>query len=810
MIDMYSRYTQSVWVPRKYSREILDAVLENWCGIFGIMYLILTDNGGEFTSEEMREVTSFLNIKKYTTAAEAPWQNGLCERVHAVTDHILSKLAEEYPTVRLQTLLKWANMARNALQMHNGFTSHQLVFGVNPNLPNIMNAQLPGLEETTSSETFGKHLNLMQATRQAYIEAENSERIKRALRHRIRSSQETFEAGDQVYYKRDDDERWLGPGKVMFQDGKVVFVRHGSVYKRVSVNRLIKRRNNQTTELDIYRELDDGDFEKDMVDNKENTQQSKDGEDEEVLTRRSDRLKIKDPVDYKALAGKKKDELVETVEYVYITTIPKEEQNSSECLKAKILELEKLKEYKVYDEIPENGQTVLSTRWVMTMKGDKPRARLVVRGFEEEESVQTDSPTVSKCAMRLMFVIAASKSWKIKTTDIKSAFLQGKELDRIVYIKPPKEARSKENKTVWSLKKCLYGLNDASRQFYLAVKEVLKACGCKQSTVEPTLFYLCDNEGSLRGVIVSHIDDFLHGGDEFFETEVITPLVRRFTAGKAEIESFTYVGFQVSQTKDGITVDQSQYINNIDEDDWQPIRGRDKASILTDTEQTQYRSLIGTINWCVRGTRPDLAFELMELSTKMRTATVGDWHQARKCIKKLKSGCSKVFYPKLAPMEAIKLEVYTDASFANMQDGVSSAMGYTIFATDDKGAASLGWRAGKIKRVVKSTLAAEALALSDGLSEAMYIQKMVSELLHLKVPIVAHVDSKGLVDQLHSSKLVLERRLRIDIGMIKEMLERNEVKTVTWCATDKQPADVLTKRGASGVRLLDMLSQGKL
>ena len=52
-----------------------------------------------------------------------------------------------------------------------------------------------------------------------------------------------FQSGDEVYCKRDDSDKWLGPGKVMFQYGKIVFVRHGSAYVRVSVNRLIKAGN---------------------------------------------------------------------------------------------------------------------------------------------------------------------------------------------------------------------------------------------------------------------------------------------------------------------------------------------------------------------------------------------------------------------------------------------------------------------------------------------------------------------------------------------------------------------------------------
>ena len=96
----------------------------------------MTDNGGEFSSHEIREITSILNIQLYTKAGESPFQNGLCERVHAITDMVPVKLEAEYGKTHSQTLLSWANMARKSLQMWNGYSSHQLVFGENPNLPN--------------------------------------------------------------------------------------------------------------------------------------------------------------------------------------------------------------------------------------------------------------------------------------------------------------------------------------------------------------------------------------------------------------------------------------------------------------------------------------------------------------------------------------------------------------------------------------------------------------------------------------------------------------------------------------------------
>ena len=58
--------------------------------------------------------------------------------------------------------------------------------------------------------------------------------MKSSLQQKVRASEQIFENGDRVFYKREGRDRWLGPGKVVFQDGKVVFVRHGGVFVRVS------------------------------------------------------------------------------------------------------------------------------------------------------------------------------------------------------------------------------------------------------------------------------------------------------------------------------------------------------------------------------------------------------------------------------------------------------------------------------------------------------------------------------------------------------------------------------------------------
>ena len=233
IIDMWSRYTLSVFVDRKKPGNIIDALTTQWIGKFGVMKSLITDNGGEFNSDEMREIMSILNVQLCTTG-------GLCESVHAITDMMLVKLADDYGKFNSQTFLSWANMARNSLQMWNGYSSHQLVFGENPNLPNIISNTLPTLERTTSSEVSAQHLNALHGARKAFIQTEGDERIRRALRNKVRDSEQVFGYGDRVFYKREGKELLLEPGQVVFQDGKVVFVRHGAVFVRVSPNRLQK------------------------------------------------------------------------------------------------------------------------------------------------------------------------------------------------------------------------------------------------------------------------------------------------------------------------------------------------------------------------------------------------------------------------------------------------------------------------------------------------------------------------------------------------------------------------------------------
>ncbi len=114
------------------------------------------------------------------------------------------------------------------------------MFGFNPTILNVITDRVPALQRVTSSEMLAEHLNVLHAARKALIASEPGERVCKALRSKVIASEQIYSYGDSVYYKREGHERWLGPGKVFFQYGHVMFIRHGSVFVQVLPNRLIK------------------------------------------------------------------------------------------------------------------------------------------------------------------------------------------------------------------------------------------------------------------------------------------------------------------------------------------------------------------------------------------------------------------------------------------------------------------------------------------------------------------------------------------------------------------------------------------
>ena len=220
----------------------------------------------------------------------------------------------------------------------------------------------------------------------------------------------------------------------------------------------------------------------------------------------------------------------------------------------------------MYEEVEDQGQEHVSVRWVVSEKVDGEniviKARLCARGFEEIQNFRKDSPTCSKESVRLVLSLASSLGWPLNSLDVKTAFLQGERFDREVFLKPPREA---ETAKLWRLNKCVYGLADASRQWYLHLKNEISETGGQVSKYDNGLFFFHNTQSELIGLMPCHVDDILWSGSDVFKTCVVDRLKEVFVIGKTCSEAFKYVGIDMKQNNvnKSIIICQDSYIESI-------------------------------------------------------------------------------------------------------------------------------------------------------------------------------------------------------------------------------------------------------
>ena len=482
---------------------------------------------------------------------------------------------------------------------------------------------------------------------------------------------------------------------------------------------------------------------------------------------------------------------------------------------AKLEELESWRKNGVYHTVPHQKQKCISVRWVCTMKDCngvmKPKARLVARGFEENASnIVSDSPTCSKDSLRALITVACQRKWQVHSIDIKTAFLQGEKIDRDVYLKPPMEAHC--TNVVWKLNKCVYGLTDASLRWYDRVVDFMCSAKGRKSILDPAVFYW-SNGTQIIGLVAVHVDDFIWCGTQDFETSVIGNLRNTFLVGKEEMQCFQYLGIQLKQSLMGISIDQYHYIDSLKEIDHLSGSDLNSSIELDDNLKDELRSKVGQLLWVANQTRPDISFDVSSTAVSLKTSSLSEVVNINKIIRKVRNNSLPLQYFSLG--KDTRIVAYTDAAFANLSDGGSQG-GYLIFLVNGKGnSCLLSWESKRIRRVVRSALAAECLALSECIDAAIFVSMLFKELMYgdtsSNLPEIEIItDSKSLCDAIKSVKNVTEKRLRVDIGAVKEALSRNDIHKISWVSSEKQLADCLTKHGASNVKLMQALRYNKL
>ena len=119
-----------------------------------------------------------------------------------------------------------------------GFSPNQLVFGKNPILPNLMGEESSSpasLENGTEEGMVRETLNAMHKAREVFIKNEACNKLRIALKKRVREHKlKEAVVGDEVYYKRENECEWRGPARVIGATGKTVIVKHGDSLREIA------------------------------------------------------------------------------------------------------------------------------------------------------------------------------------------------------------------------------------------------------------------------------------------------------------------------------------------------------------------------------------------------------------------------------------------------------------------------------------------------------------------------------------------------------------------------------------------------
>ena len=500
---------------------------------------------------------------------------------------------------------------------------------------------------------------------------------------------------------------------------------------------------------------------------------------------------------------------------------------------------------------------IIGTRWVHVDKNKKPRllaaamskktkktkeqiqkefpfeakSRIVVQGHQEEETgIRSDSPTASLLAFNLICSISVLQGWPLVACDASTAYLQSKGISRLLILRPPRPPPPGILPTdLLRAKGSIYGTRDAGRSWWKKLFNAVKAQGWKMSSIEQALFYLFV-DGSLTGIMASHVDDlFCTGtGEKFFET---IKILEKEIHLKVKQDDFRFCGKNVKRIDGRVELDQFDAIESIEYIVLKKERRTTPNAPLTEEEKSEFRGLIGSMGWVTRQTRPDLLVNVSLASQTMGKPTIQNIIDLNKAVKMMKetSEAKYIFNPnERLTWDNVIVCVFADSSFANVE--MKSQCGYIIGLTIPEIASGeevplllLETYSGSIKRVCRSTLAAEANAFLMGSEAGDYVRSLILEMKHPELSLsdiekemarplmIAITDAKSLESTItKDAGQPTDKRVKILVSQVKEILgytnydDHNE--QAIWCDTAQMLADVLTKAGCEREPILQAMA----
>jgi hypothetical protein len=476
------------------------------------------------------------------------------------------------------------------------------------------------------------------------------------------------------------------------------------------------------------------------------------------------------------------------------------------------------------------GKKTVRSKWIFKIKYhadgtlDKYKARLVALGNTQvlgRDCFETYSPVANLSTFRLLYGIAVKLNWKIEQMDIKTAYLNG-HLEEEVYMEIPEgfEQHGSKNK-VCKLERSLYGLRQSGRSWNTELDRRLKKQGLRRSGKDPCVYYQNTNEGLI--IVVVYVDDLVLIAETSDGMEKLKKSVKSQSEVTELGELKFFLKIKARRDEEGNAyLSQKQYIEDVLQKYGMkdckpaatPLDPCEKlvktAGELTEQERVEmenvpYRQAIGSLQYLVQGTRPDIAFAVAKLGQYSSNPGPKHWRALKHVLRYLKK--TKDVEMKIESSGG-GIEIYCDADWAACRDERKSHTGYVIYL----GNSPVIWKSTKQKCIALSTQEAEYIAMTECGKEVQWISHLLDE-IGLKdfcqYPVKVNCDNQAAI-ALATNPMVTSRSKHIELRyhFIRNLVMENKVH-IDYVPSKLNRADVFTK-GLQKVRHQEMVKRLQL
>jgi hypothetical protein len=489
----------------------------------------------------------------------------------------------------------------------------------------------------------------------------------------------------------------------------------------------------------------------------------------------------------------------------------------------------------------------------------RAKARLCVQGQHDPDcqsgEVKVDAPTIQHGSLMTFLHCVISFGWERqwRNGDISSAFLQGEpSKGEPLYMFPPERGLPGIHKDqILLLKRPVYGRPDAPRAWYEAISQfIMEDMGFERSILDPAMFIHRNEEQNPDGILVLHVDDLMVATDGNPEVEeCVGKLVDRFPFGEwgkvaESTKGITYCGKEIK-----LELVNGEHVIRLKQKGFadgrlEPIpidknRRLTPEALVTETERSDFRSVLGSLQWLSTQSRPDISFTVNQLQKRVNKLNINDLEVANKVVKIVKSCDLSLCFRNLGKDVAIvswhdaglynsvgkeledddgdHIQSLADKRLLYSQKGcmVGICRREDVDRTTEVSANFVAWKSKTDKRILESSFGAETHAALLGHSSGHYQRTLLMEIYYGSwvvkdadavsweklMPLRMITDCKSVYDTIkRDGQSVGDRSNAINVAILRQLCVADsnppgQKAKLLWVPTRHQVADPLTKGG---------------